>query len=223
MCLEESMIPGMGKPRRAESPFVSRPGAQGHVVLNTGHARSELAAYADHYRIAADKLVADLKARGGTINDLDACPIAFLYRHAVELALKAILARGHDLLRLSGKPGVCDWTGRHDLLRLASDCERVFEVAGWKWQPDIDCAAFRSSVDFRGFLASIDEVDPRSMTFRYPINKRGDASTEPHFKFDVFELGDRMGEFIYMLIGATDGLEELWDNATEDLSCDPYL
>src|SRR6266404_2839264 len=63
----------------------------GSVVLNfTRHAKGDLHIYAHAHQQAASKLV-DVFRANPYYSDAEACPIVFLYRHAIELYLKAIL------------------------------------------------------------------------------------------------------------------------------------
>lgn len=70
---------------------------------------------------------------GIPIEDFHAYPVIFLYRHALELALKAIILRGADMLSLNGQPEVDKMKLRrtHSLDWLRGESERVFEAYGW--------------------------------------------------------------------------------------------
>ena len=73
--------------------FLSRERFHGNVVLNFMlFPKGELAAYGRSYHEAAQHLVKRMAA--SHYRDPDACPIVFLYRHAVELYLKSIIPLG---------------------------------------------------------------------------------------------------------------------------------
>lgn len=55
--------------------------------------------YPTAYQQAASKLVEVFRAKP-YYSDAEACPIVFLYRHAIELYLKAILLWGEGLVHL---------------------------------------------------------------------------------------------------------------------------
>lgn len=77
----------------------------GNVVLNfMRFPKGELAAYGRSYHEAGQHLVKRMASTH--YRDPDACPIVFLYRHAVELYLKAIILWGNSLLWLNGRPAV---------------------------------------------------------------------------------------------------------------------
>ena len=62
----------------------------GNVVLNFQHvANDEFAAYAEALHQAGQALATMMFDKAG-YNDLEACPIIFLYHHALELYLKAV-------------------------------------------------------------------------------------------------------------------------------------
>jgi hypothetical protein len=74
----------------------------GNVVLNfMRFPQGEFAAYGRSYHEAANRLVTSMGS--GHYRDPDACPIVFLYRHAVELYLKAIIHWGNMLLRINSR------------------------------------------------------------------------------------------------------------------------
>jgi len=75
----------------------------GHGTLIGGMAARHLAQVARSYKVAADEL-ADRAPASPVPHELD-YPVLFLYRHAIELYLKALLSEGprtHDLGRLIG-------------------------------------------------------------------------------------------------------------------------
>src|SRR5207253_7387722 len=87
------------------SRFFSRERFHGNVVFNfTRFPKGELAVYGRSYHEAAQHLIKHVASTH--YRDPDACPIVFLYRHAVELYLKSIIHWGNNLLRLNGKPVV---------------------------------------------------------------------------------------------------------------------
>lgn len=74
----------------------------GNVVLNfTGAPKRELALIGNEYFDAAKVLIERLAQKAG-YSDLEAYPIVFLYRHALELYFKAVLSLGNDLSGLLG-------------------------------------------------------------------------------------------------------------------------
>ena len=68
--------------------------------------------------------------------------------------------------------------------------EQVFNAYEWGWTvpAELENSHFRTQEDFRRTVAELHAVDVQSGTFRYPINTKGSASLEAHFKFNVFEF-----------------------------------
>src|SRR5438105_1560197 len=85
------------------SRFFSRERLHGNVVLNFRRfPKGELAAYGRSYHEAGRQLVKRMASTH--YRDPDACPIVFLYRHAIELYLKSIIHWGNSLLQLNSSP-----------------------------------------------------------------------------------------------------------------------
>ncbi len=76
--------------------------AKDFVVLNSyGKGLDEFSLYAEAYRRAAQKLVAEYGI-SGAVRDFEATPILFLYRHSFELYLKTFVLIGSKILFLAG-------------------------------------------------------------------------------------------------------------------------
>src|SRR5258708_25547442 len=97
----------MAKPihNPTSSIFITH-GSTANVALNfMDRAHDEFEVYADAYHRAAQALF-EKHFRPQTNCDLDVLPIGFLYRHALELYLQAIVRRGNSLLSIYDKPHV---------------------------------------------------------------------------------------------------------------------
>src|SRR6266403_3216918 len=80
--------------------FFNAPYVHGNVVFNfLGRPVRDLRIFALAYHEAGRKLVAPMVSGTG-YRDYDGYPILFLYRHALELYLKALVYRGAQLLGL---------------------------------------------------------------------------------------------------------------------------
>ena len=81
-------------------PFLGSSDGHGNVVFNfQGSPVGDLSAFAHGYHEAAKVLAERLHAAAGYA-DYEGYPILFLYRHALELYLKAVVYRGAMLLHL---------------------------------------------------------------------------------------------------------------------------
>ncbi len=188
----------------------------GNVVLNfTSYAKGELGIYALAYRDAADMLVAAIKGRKW-YSDVDACPIVFLYRHSIELYLKAIILWGAGLVRLqSGEEINTDnLFATHKFGDLLPPVKRIFKEAGWLGDNCADAnageAKFGTFEEIEKLITAFEEIDPKSFSFRYPVDNKGEANLPEHFHFNVIALGEETSEMLKALDGAVTGVYEMF-------------
>lgn len=183
----------------------------GNVVLNfTPYPKGDLAVYGGAYREAADTLVRDFEKRKG-YSDADACPIAFLYRHSIELYLKAIILWGAGLVRLqSGEElNTENLLNTHKLGDLLPNLKRIFKEAHWLDETETE-TKFGTYKKIEEFILAFEAIDPNSFAFRYPVDKKGDASLPESFHFNVITLGHEASEMLKALEGAACGVYEMF-------------
>ncbi len=188
--------------------FKAADGAAGNVVLNwAGSPKSELALIGEAYHRAARSLVDGFDEKRG-YSDLDAYPVVFLYRHALELLIKAVLTIGDGLARFLDKPElrISNLYSDHSLRRHVAQMKRLFEAVDWA---DAFEQAGMEKGKFEQVIAEFEKFDPASYTFRYPIKKDGSASlTEKHFCFSPKQFAETLDPILTELSGACIGLEE---------------
>lgn len=151
---------------------------------------SEVAIEGTHYfgrgfHDAAETLV-EKYSRGGD-PDYAVLPVVFLFRHAAELYLKSIIWNGDDLLKFLKKPssGVGKTAlNSHSLKKLLPYAEKVASDFGLKWN-EAECDTYKNGVRI---LEQIDEVDPNSFAFRYPIDKAGKPIKHHEWGFDLLSF-----------------------------------
>jgi hypothetical protein len=205
-------------PKPARHLFVAANGkskaAGGNVVLNfMGAPKRELALIGDEYFEAAKVLMGSL-AQKGSYSDLKAYPIVFLYRHALELYLKALLVTGDSLAGLLGD-GRLEFDLRranHKLTPLLDKLEQLFSALGWSWE-DYGISGLTAE-GFRSIISEFDEVDD-SYAFRYPLNKNGTASVEEHFAFSLLQMSRVLDPVLEMLSNAWMTLGEYHSQLSE--------
>jgi hypothetical protein len=133
--------------------------------------KGELAAYGRSYHQAAQHLVRNMASTH--YRDPDACPIVFLYRHAIELYLKAIILWGNSLLRLNSKPTVAHKNifAEHRLRVLLKSVKPILQFQGRldNWGDP----HFNSSRQAEQIIVELEEFDPGSYSFRYPVDTTG--------------------------------------------------
>jgi hypothetical protein len=128
----------------------------GNVVFNfTSQPIEDLPAYALGYREAGRSLAANIGASNGYA-DYDGYPILFLYRHALELYLKAVVYRGARLLGLVSQEAIDTnrLFERHDLSRLLPAIHEIFRQMRW----DFEGSGLDSFDDFSNLIRSIDSI-----------------------------------------------------------------
>lgn len=153
----------------------------------------ELRFYTYGYKEAADTLVNSI-VKTGIKNDILLNPIAFCYRHYLELAFKTIIIKCSQLLDIpSTEP-----TG-HNIQKLWGNClpllSKVFHERGAESYPEIT-----------RLIAEYSSVDRYATAFRYPKDKIGNPSLPGMKTFNICNLGDVIGKIDNILYGI---LEEL--------------
>lgn len=209
------------KTKSVDSAYSAAP-AWGNVVINRfGRPQLEFDVYAAAYLRAARTLVEAWRNKSG-YNDIDGCVVFYLYRHSLELYLKAILRRGSALLELLEQPPKArhprrkaPGTGMHNLQTLFQPVEVVLERLRWDWDANASIPELRSGRAFRVWLGGLDLVDPQSHAFRYPVDRTGGASVPRAFTANVFSFALHMDGVLEELDGAATGIEEAWQAAAE--------
>jgi hypothetical protein len=180
----------------------------GNVVLSfTPRPIDDLEAFALGYREAGKNLANQMAAAKGYA-DYDGYPILFLYRHALELYLKAIVYRGARLVGLISPQSVNTEKlfHRHSLAPLLPSIQAIFKQMNWNFEG----SGLASYDDFADFVRGLDEIDPGSYAFRYPIDRSGQAHLPHHFVLNVVEFAGRMDTLLEFLEGAATGIGEEW-------------
>jgi len=179
----------------------------GNVVLNfQDAASSEFGVYARAFHTAGQALFERMFAKS-SYNSLEGCPIIFLYRHALELYLKAIVLHGEAILRMNGKTLLTNRSllQKHSLLPFLPLLKQTFEAVSWTWELDIE--GLHTFEEVEELLRDFERVDLGSYTFRYPIDKQGNPSVPHHFVVHMPTFCKRMDALLEALEAALMGLE----------------
>jgi hypothetical protein len=201
---------------RAASPpapclFVKRKDRR-NTVLNWHRApEEEFDIYAGVYWNAAQTLVKNLEL--DRIFGYDACPVVFLYRHALELFLKAILlGDGANFLRNRPDPKwVMDHS--HSLKELIPHVREILER--FAREGEFGRNEVRTFDDFEALVGELDNVDKNSCAFRYPVDKKLQGTVPGHFTFNAGNFARKMDDALNTLSGACSMLPELWQAECE--------
>jgi len=200
---------------RKKHLFVDDGEPHGTVVLNWhGTPEEEFTYFAEAFHIVAKEAAAKLRENprfglhGFPLDDFQAYPIVFLYRHALELYMKAVILTGGPMLIVKGKAPVdrLRLMKTHSLEFLRREIERIFTAYEWEW--DLGIPHFRTVEEFRETIAEFQAVDAGSYAFRYPIDTKGSASLKSHFRFNLFEFCEILDGLFLTLQGAVIGAYE---------------
>ena len=160
--------------------------------------------YATGYRQAGDALVAALSDEGrayGVAADAVGFPVAFCYRHYIELMLKALIIDASNLL---GSPEQPPWNHRIGSLwaLLRPKLEEIW--------PDEDLNPVEANITL------LHELDPTGEEFRFPFLKEGKGkqmqlkvSLRGADGFNLMRMKEVVDELTLMLGGAVDGIDAL--------------
>jgi hypothetical protein len=162
--------------------------------------KGELAAYGRSYHEAAQHLVEHMASTH--YRDPDACPIVFLYRHAIELYLKEIIHWGNNLLKLNRKVTVAQKNiyTEHRLRILLKSIKPILRFRNLldNWGDP----HFNSFRDVEKIIRELEEFDPGGSSFRYPVDTSGKNATLPHhFCFNVLAFGEKFDHLVNILDG----------------------
>ncbi|NJL56122.1 hypothetical protein HC928_13780 [bacterium] len=178
--------------------------------------------YAGRYQVAANLLADDLLSQPG-FHDIDVCPIVFLYRHVIELYLKAICLSGYNYFRILNKRLLFNGNDlvkeklfeRHNLPPLLETVKQITEEMSGNWEFEND-ESFKDYQDFRTAIEEFEQIDSGSYTFRYPYSKKeGQAALPKGFAFDFASLKINSNFIIDILDGISTQLKRNLDQALE--------
>ena len=176
----------------------------------------EFTLYAEAYHKVANETVTALKDHQDAgfhkvpLDDFRAYPIVFLYRHSLELYMKAVILTAAPMLMMKSKTEINreKLLNTHSLDSLRQQLEQVFAAYEWEW--DLGTEHFKTLADFRNIISELHEVDTRSFVFRYPLDTKGKASLSSNFEFNLFKFCEILDCLLPALEGAAfEAYEEL--------------
>lgn len=157
------------------SLFNSISDSSSFVISFTASPRRDFSIFAKGYFQAASSLAKDLiKERG--FPDYRAYPVVVLYRHSLELYLKGIIYDTALILAFKGMEGLdTSLYNNHKLVPLAKSCSSIMKNL---FPTDAELHEIMELIELAA--AEFQEVDSDSFSYRYPIDKKGKASTKHH-------------------------------------------
>jgi hypothetical protein len=165
--------------------------------------------YARTYHKAAKRLFEELRQtlcdedRFVDHRDMDAHPIAFLYRHALEVYLKTVVDFGNSLLWLRGKPvkGRAEILKDHGLAALLPSVQEIFGLTDCStvWNAPL-CQSF---ADVERIVKAVDCVTHDAL--RYPVRMQKGKIVEllpGGLGFNALIFADKMDALLNVLDAA---------------------
>lgn len=144
--------------------------------------------YARGYWLAAEAIAGQVLSEGR--HDLFVHPLLFLYRQAVELDLKHLIAAGRPLV---GRPG--GFPHGHGLMPLWQECRSIIV--------QLDASVRREAENVAAIIAEFSRVDPSGEAFRYPVTKSGQPSLPTELRLiDLRNVASVMEQVQNFLDGA---------------------
>jgi len=179
--------------------FKNRQTPHGNVVLHHGaNPVDDLPAFALGYHMAARALAVKFEEFAGYA-DYEGYPIFFLYRQALELYLKALVYKGADVVGLLSKPlQKPTLFKKHGLKRLIPAIRLIFSKLEWSFEVN----PFKSVSDIERLVEEVDEIDPDSFLFRYPVTTAGIATIDGAITIDIILLSHELDPLLELLDSA---------------------
>jgi len=157
---------------------------------------------------AAAKQLAEAPEFDSAFADFAACPVVFMYRHALELHLKAlILGNGGNFL--ATKPDPLSIYKTHAVSWLAQFVVQI--VTALQWEPEFKCPGVGNLNDFKAVIENIRSVDSGSYAFRLPVTAEALGSVPREATFNVREFATTMDGLLELLDSTADALAAEWD------------
>lgn len=163
-------------------------------------------AYASGYLAAANLLV-ETVLKTGQRTDTLIYPVAFLYRHYLELRLKEIIVQGRMLLARQS-----DFKPVHQLDVLWNSVRLILEKV-WPNGPTIDLDAVEN------VILQFHDLDLNSFAFRYPVDRKDNATLSGLKYVGPRNLRDVMRRTAGLLEASSSAISTYLD---EMRGCDPY-
>jgi hypothetical protein len=185
----------------------------------------EIHLYARSLKEAAKALVERLELDQNTRTDWDACPVILLYRHALELYLKALVSEGSSFLKVRTDPISLSRT--HSLRWLAQIVCQIIKAV--EWESDFTCDGVTSIADFSAVLNEIESLDPVARAIR-SSRTEGPSSVSQYYRtFNVGQFVKKLDALLDLLDVTADALAATWDQVSGEQTlhagddCEPTI
>ncbi len=200
------------------SLFAPGPG-HGTVVLNWSYPQRDFfGIYGQTYH-EAGRALADRLIHSNGYSDMDALPILFLYRHAVELQLKGVVICGREIQQLREQQitATANPFKQHKLALWIPEIKQIFNEVGWSWQ--LDTKGVRTWAEMETLVQELETIDVESDAFRYPVTTQGAETLPMNFYVHIPTCCARLDALIDALDAAETGLSAILDTL-QDMASD---
>jgi len=158
------------------------------------------------FRHSAKKLAEAFQSDPFPFMDYAAYPVVFMYRHALELSLKAlVLGEGGNVLTV--RPDSLLIYKTHSVCRLAQFVTQI--VTGLGWGPEFKCQGVENLADFKAVIEDVNAVDPESYAFSLPDDR---DATGP---FSVPDFARKMDSLLDLLNSTVEAIAAEWNMRSE--------
>src|ERR1039457_7185905 len=206
----------MKKKRSPGSRLISNSGPHNPVVNRRNVPAKDLFLYARSFHKAA-KTLAAFQLDASPLADFDVSPVVFMYRHALELHLKAlVLGDGGNFL--ATKPDTLSVHKTHSVSWLAQFVVQI--ITAVKWGKEFKCEGIENLADFKAVIEELNAVDPGSYVFRLPVSAEGQDAVPGGGKLTIREFARRMDALLELLDSTADALAAEWDLRSEGSGID---
>jgi hypothetical protein len=149
-----------------------------------------------------------LELDSGPFSEIDVSPVVFMYRHAVELHLKAlVLGDGGNFL--TTKPDALSVHKTHSVSWLAQFVCQV--VTALKREKEFQCEGIENLTDFKAVIEKLNAVDPGSYVFRLPVGAERQDPLPGQGKLTIRDFARQMDALLVLLDSTADALAAMWD------------
>jgi hypothetical protein len=196
----------MPKKTRRSRLLASDVGQQNSVLNRRNVPPQDLFLYARSFHTTAKKLAGTFQLNSGPITEFEISPVVFMYRHAVELHLKAlVLGEGGNFLATN--PDTLSVNKTHSVSWLAQFVCPI--ITALKWENEFRCEGVESLADFKTLTEEVNSVDPGSYIFRSPVSANEQS---------VRAFARKMDAVLELLDATADALAAEWDMRSEALT-----
>jgi hypothetical protein len=196
----------MRKKSAARRSLVAKPETHVSTLKPQNDNTKDLFLHARSFHIAAKKLAGTLEFGSGPFAGFDVAPVVFLYRHALELHLKAIiLGEGGNFL--GTRPDVISVSNSHSVSWLAQFVCQIVTAVGW--EKEFRSEGVQSFADFKALVGKVNTVDPGMYVFRSPVDPRSQVAVQNFTR--------KLDLLLELLERTADALAAEWDLRHENV------